>query len=174
MIIEFNSIKLDIKSGKMNSIVGPNNSNKSSIINKLKKELNPSEVIYFSNSHIDLNSINGNIKYILIDDFCLDNTKKETKDIVNLLKKISNNNITIVCATINLEAVCDFDYLYIIDGDKIVLEGIPNDVLVHDNILNKLGLPIPFMYDLPTKLSDYGIIDHLELDMDRMVDTIWK
>ena len=47
-------------------------------------------------------------------------------------------------------------------------------MLQKDNVLNKVGLNLPFMMDLSVKLRDYDLIKNVELDMDRMVGTLWK
>ena len=41
-------------------------------------------------------------------------------------------------------------------------------------VLNKSGIRLPFMVDLSVKLRDYDLIDDVELDMDRMIDTLWN
>ena len=48
------------------------------------------------------------------------------------------------------------------------------EVLEKDNILNKLGLRLPFMVDLSVKLKDYDLIKDIELNKNRMVDILWK
>ena len=47
-------------------------------------------------------------------------------------------------------------------------------MLLNDNIINKLGLELPFMFDLSIKLNDYELLDEIVLDMDRMIDKLWK
>ena len=64
--------------------------------------------------------------------------------------------------------------MFIINNGKVLLSGSPIEVLKYDNILNKNGLEIPFIIDLSVKMMDYNLIDEPVLDMDRMVDTIWK
>lgn len=112
---------------------------------------------------------------LFLDDVCSKMTKTETKEIINLLKYFKEEEkMTIIMSTDNLNDALDSDYLYIISEGKIVLEGEPLQVLEKDNILNRLGLNLPFMVDLSVKLRDYDLIDHIELDMDRMVNTLWK
>ena len=41
-------------------------------------------------------------------------------------------------------------------------------------MLNHLGLYNSFMVDLSLKLKFYELLDDVELDMDRMVNTLWK
>ena len=66
------------------------------------------------------------------------------------------------------------DELIVINKKGIVLKGKPIDVLNKDNILNKNGIELPFMYDLSIKLRDYNLVDEIILDQDRMIDKLWK
>lgn len=84
------------------------------------------------------------------------------------------NELTIVLTTVNLEDTVYTDYLYILNNGNIVMEGTPDLVLKEDTLLNRLGLSIPFMVDLSLKLNFYNLIDDIELDLDRMVNTLWK
>ena len=59
------------------------------------------------------------------------------------------------------------------DGD-IILEGEPLTVLKEDTLINRLGLSLPFMVDLSLKLEFYELLDKVEVDIDRMVNTLWK
>ena len=111
-------------------------------------------------------------KILIIDDLNYYLNKNDVIEIINMLKTIKN--ITIVYTTDNLEETVNSDYLYILSSGEIILEGAPLKVLEKDNILNKLGLDLPFMIDLSVKLKDYDLIDSIEQDMDRMVDILWK
>ena len=117
----------------------------------------------------------SNSKIILIDDlggyFSLD----EIKEIFKILKKyLEENNMNIIYATVNLEEILNADYIYIINDKKIAISGETLEVLQKDNILNKIGLNLPFMVDLSVKLKDYELIDDIELNTARMVDLLWK
>ena len=76
--------------------------------------------------------------------------------------------------TNNMDIALLSDYIYVISDSLILLEGSPLEVLQKDNVLNKLGINLPFMMDLSVKLRDYDLIKDIELDMDRMVDVLWK
>ena len=76
--------------------------------------------------------------------------------------------------TSNLEDTINCDYIYVIDNNVIAVEGKPIEVLEKDNILNKLGIDLPFMMDLSVKLKDYDLIDNIEVDYDRMIEALWK
>ena len=112
---------------------------------------------------------------LLIDDIYPYFTKEETINICQKLKEIKEKeNISILMVTSLLECNLISDYSYILDNGQIVLEGPPIDVLQKDNILNKAGLNLPFMMDLSVKLRDYDLIENIELDMEKMVNDLWK
>lgn len=114
-------------------------------------------------------------KILILDDICSTMTKEETKEIMEVLKYLNDEeNMTIVMSTDNLEETLYSDYLYIMKDGKVVLEGKPLDVLQKDNILNKVGLNLPFIVDLCVKLKDYNLIKDIELDMDKLVNILWK
>ena len=120
------------------------------------------------------------IEYILDDKkiFLIDNIDNycNKDDMMKIIKIINDlkESITFIMTITNLEYSLESDYLYIIDGSNIILEGIPFDVLLNDNIINKIGLELPFMFDLSIKLNDYELLNEIILDMDRMIDKLWK
>lgn len=120
-------------------------------------------------------AIDNKPEVLLLDNIFIYFNDKEKAEIFKFLRNYQKkNNLTVVLTTINLEDSLYTDYLYIIGNKKIVLEGKPLEVLEKDNILNKVGLNIPFMADLSVKLKDYDLIDSIILDKDRMVDILWK
>ena len=135
----------------------------------LIRELNVSKQIYLKF-----------IEYVLDDKkiFLIDNIDNycDKEDLMNIIKIINDlkDSITFVMTITNLEYSLESDYLYIFDGSNIILEGIPFDVLLNDTIINKLGLELPFMFDLSIKLNDYELLNEIILDMDRMIDKLWK
>ena len=99
-------------------------------------------------------------------------TKQFIKKVLKDYQK--KNHTTILLTTTNLEDTLDTDYLYILNQGKIVVEGKPLVVLKEDTLLNRLGFSLPFMVDLSYKLEFYELLKETELDMDRMVNTLWK
>ena len=57
---------------------------------------------------------------------------------------------------------------------KIVFQGSIKTIFDNDKIFNQNGLALPFMADLSLKLQYYGLIDQIILDMNEVVDKIWK
>ena len=114
-------------------------------------------------------------KILLLDDLSPFFNNKELESIILFLKDYQKeNNITIIYATINLYETLKTDRLIIINDGIIELDDKPITILQKDNIINKLGLNIPFMIDLSVKLRDYDLISEIEMDKDRMVDILWK
>ena len=113
---------------------------------------------------------------ILLLDNALSMMDKISKE--NMLRKLRQyqikENLTILLTTTNLEDTLDSDYLYIINNGGIAIEGRTLEVLKEDTIINRLGLEIPFMVDLSLKLEFYNLINNVETDLNRMVNTLWK
>ena len=114
-------------------------------------------------------------KIILIDEL---SSYMDYKDIINIIKFLKTyqreENITIIYTTVDLEEIIDFDYLYIINNGQLLIEGKPLEVLQNDNLLNRIGLKIPFMIDLSVKLKDYELVSDIEITPEGMVDRLWK
>lgn len=137
------------------------------ILTKSIKELTNKEIILIQIAK----AILSNPEILLLDDISTYFNNKEKKDIFTYLRK---QKITIVYTTISLEDALYSDYLYIISDKKVALEGNPLFILQKDNIINKIGLKLPFMVDLSVKLKDYELIDKQILDPKEMVDELWK
>ena len=112
---------------------------------------------------------------LFLDDICQELEEKEQDEFIKLLRTLQlETKIAIIMTTSDLNVSLESDYLLVINDGKILLEGEPLTVIEKDNTLNKIGLDLPFMVDLSVKLRDYNVVDKIELNMDRMVDTIWK
>lgn len=95
--------------------------------------------------------------------------------IYDILKKINHDkNMTIINITHEIDEVLYGNEIFVMDKGKIVLSGNTKDILQEEKIFNKLGLSLPFMAELSIKLKYYGLIDEMILDMDEMVDKLWK
>ena len=142
-----------------------------SLLSKSFYTLTPREIVL---SQIFL-SIIQKPKILLLDQ--LDNyiSEDEFFNLIFLIKeKLFPKDISIIHTTTNLDYSIYSDYIYLIFQGKVVMEGVSKEILIRDNILNKIGLKVPFMYDLSVKLMDYNLLGDIELDKDRMVDQLWK
>lgn len=113
-------------------------------------------------------------KLLLLDDpFTLLN-QNERKTLWRIFKELKKEGTSIVYTTSNLEETLDSDYLFLLNEGKVVIEGKPLAVMNEEKIIHRLGLEIPFMVDLSSKLIFYELLDKVILDMDRMVNKLWK
>lgn len=95
--------------------------------------------------------------------------------ILKLLKKLNREKkITIINVTHDIEETVYGDDIIVLDNGKIELSGDKLEVYKQEKKLKKLGLDLPFMVDLSNKLSYYGLVDKTILDMNEMVNHLWK
>ncbi len=141
------------------------------MIHKERKELNSKEFILYQLA----TTLVQNHPLILIDTISSYFSDKEMRSILSFLKEYQEKKkMTIFYVARNLKEALLADTLYIMSDKKIFLKGLPLEVLEKDNILNKIGLNLPFMADLSIKLKDYDLINNIELDKNRMVNILWK
>ena len=61
--------------------------------------------------------------------------------------KIHGNGTTLLMTTHDLDLVARWaDWIFVMDGGKLVLEGIPEDVFMQGDLLEKLDLGLPLIY----------------------------
>ena len=114
-------------------------------------------------------------KILLLDNaFSQMNQKTKNRMKTSLKKYQQENKLTIILTTTNLEDIIDTDYSYILDKGNIVMEEKPLILLKEERLLNKLGFKLPFIVDLSLKLQFYELLEDIEIDMNRMVDILWK
>ncbi len=111
-------------------------------------------------------------KVLLLDDLFLNLNEKDSIDILKILKSI--DDLTIISTINTLEFADQSDYMYILSKGKLILGGKTIEVLKEDSLLNKIGLELPFMVDLSIKLKYYDLLSDIELNMERMVNILWK
>ena len=113
---------------------------------------------------------------ILLLDNCFTMMNKTTKNkILKVLQNyIKEDKLTIILTSTNLEDTLMSNYTYVLNKGNIIMEGSPISVLREESILNRAGLELPFMIDLSLKLEFYELLETEIIDMDRMIDTLWK
>ena len=99
-----------------------------------------------------------------------DNLKNK---IIKTLKKLTNENMTIINFTCKLDEVYVSDKIILLDNFKIIGEYLPGDIYNNDKLFYEHHLEIPFITDLSIKLKMYNIIDKEYMNMKEMVDDIW-
>lgn len=99
----------------------------------------------------------------------------ERYEILNLLKKYNKKKrVTILSFTHNLDEAIHSDRLVILNHGKVVVDGPFPAVFDEERVMRKIGLEVPFSIEFSQKLRVYGLIDGLELDLERLVSKIWK
>lgn len=99
--------------------------------------------------------------------------EKEKLKIESILKKISKDT-TIILFLNNLEESLICRKIYILSKGKIVLNGLKKSILKKENEIKSSGLKLPIMADLSIKLGYYNLLDDIILDIDKMVNQLWK
>lgn len=95
----------------------------------------------------------------------------EKMEIFKLLKK---QNISYINVTSNVEDALYSDYIFVYDGNKLVLEGSRNEVLKEEKTLKRLGYGLPFVVDLSIQLNYYDIFNKVYYDLDELVGALWN
>ncbi len=95
----------------------------------------------------------------------------EKAEIFKLLKK---QNISYINVTSNVEDAIYSDYIFVYDGNKLVLEGNRNEVLKEEKTLKRLGYGLPFVVDLSIQLNYYDIFNKVYYDLDELVRALWN
>ena len=141
--------------------------------NKLKK-LQKTKV--YSDFNLDITDI-SNIAYaislkpvVLILDRVLDkiNNKKQ------ILDYIKQKKITLINITNDIEQSLDSDKIIILNNGKIISNSKPSTILKNEKLLKENNIELPFMVDLSNKLKFYGLLENNILDINEMVETLWK
>lgn len=103
----------------------------------------------------------------------LDNLVKDK--ILKTLKKLSKEKqITIINFTNDSEDLMYGDEIAIIHNHKILIHDKKEIVLKNEEVFTKLNIKLPFMIELSNKLKLYNLLDNTVIDMDRMINKIWK
>ena len=112
---------------------------------------------------------------LLLDDAfsMMDGITKEK--ILKMLKKINREQkTTMIQITHDMDDTLYGKEIAVIDEQKIVLYQKINRAFQEEKIWKQAGLELPFMASLSSKLQFYDLVDTTILDMDKMVDALWK
>lgn len=113
-------------------------------------------------------------KFLLLDDVFNNIKNDEYIYLSKLLAKVSKLlNISIFMTTSNLEAGLYFDYAYLYNNYKIILEGTLNNIIENDNILIKNGIKVPSIILTSINLKNYGVIDDIYYEERTLVSKLW-
>ena len=97
------------------------------------------------------------------------------KQILNILKRLNNEKkMTIINVTHDIEETVYGSDIIVLSEGKIILNDSKLNVYKEERLLKRLGLDLPFMVDLSNKLGYYGLVSDTMLNMNEMVNHLWK
>lgn len=111
-------------------------------------------------------------KLIIIDDSLDELDEKSREKILKFLKKLKKS--TVLFVTNREKDILLSDNLIIMKNGKISASGKTSELLENEKNFLKNNLEPPFLVDLSEKLKSYDVIDDLILNVDDMVNAIWK
>lgn len=80
------------------------------------------------------------------------------KEVLNVLHELNRKeNVTIILITHYMEEVIDADYVYVMDGGKLVMDGTPRQIFTQVEMLKSMRLDVPQVTKLAYELKKAGL-----------------
>lgn len=80
------------------------------------------------------------------------------KEVLNVLHELNRKeNVTIILITHYMEEVIDADYVYVMDGGKLVMDGTPRQIFTQVEMLKSMRLDVPQVTELAYELKKTGL-----------------
>lgn len=80
------------------------------------------------------------------------------KEVLNVLHELNRKeNVTIILITHYMEEVIDADYVYVMDGGKLVMDGTPSQIFTQVEMLKSMRLDVPQVTELAYELKKAGL-----------------
>ena len=80
------------------------------------------------------------------------------KEVLNVLHELNRKeNVTIILITHYMEEVIDADYVYVMDGGKLVMDGTPRQIFTQVEMLKSMSLDVPQVTELAYELKKAGL-----------------
>lgn len=114
------------------------------------------------------------IKILVLDNILCELDKVDRKRIIEYLISFVKKGGIVLNFTADVEETLFGNYIILTDEDKIIASGRTLGVLNEEKLMNRLGLSLPFKFDLNKQLMYYDLVSEYILDEERLVDAIWK
>ena len=112
---------------------------------------------------------------ILILDEAMDMIDNNKRDFVlSVLTNLNNIGMTIINITHNSEELLYGTDIIVMNGGTVKDQGPTKELLRKEKLFKNNGLELPFVVDLSYKLKYYGLVDDIVLNMNELVNLIWK
>lgn len=80
------------------------------------------------------------------------------KEVLNVLHELNRKeNVTIILITHYMEEVINADYVYVMDGGKLVMDGTPRQIFTQVEMLKSMRLDVPQVTELAYELKKAGL-----------------
>ena len=80
------------------------------------------------------------------------------KEVLNVLHELNRKeNVTIILITHYMEEVIDADYVYVMDGGKLVMDGTPRQIFTQVEMLKSMRLDVQQVTELAYELKKAGL-----------------
>ena len=80
------------------------------------------------------------------------------KEVLNVHHELNRKeNVTIILITHYMEEVIDADYVYVMDGGKLVMDGTPRQIFTQVEMLKSMRLDVPQVTELAYELKKAGL-----------------
>ena len=114
-------------------------------------------------------------RILILDEALLMIDINERTKILKLLKEYNTKKgVTIISFTHDLDEAVYSDRLIILNKGVIVVDGPFKEAFSEERVMRKIGLEVPFSVELSQKLRVYNLVDDVEIDLERLVDSLWK
>lgn len=96
------------------------------------------------------------------------------KEVMETIKELNKNHgITVVLITHYMDEAAQADRIVVVDGGRIMMDGIPRDIFPQVEHMKKIGLDVPQVTELAHELKKAGLkIDEKILNVDEMVNEL--
>jgi ABC-type cobalt transport system, ATPase component len=100
---------------------------------------------------------------------------KGKKEINQLVSKINaEKQMTVISITHDIEEAVLSDCVILLDHGKIDSIGTPEEIFRDSKKIKKLGLDVPFAFQLSNALTDKAVIMETEINQEMLVKKLWQ
>lgn len=111
---------------------------------------------------------------ILLLDNALCRMNQQLKEkVLEHLNKLKKKKVTIVNFTSDISEINNSDYVIMVDK-KLIFNKSKKEALSDNKIFEDNNLKLPFLNDITSKLSYYGLIKNNINNIDELVNALWK
>lgn len=119
-------------------------------------------------------SLVTNPKILILDEALDMLDDKQKQKVLKILNKEYKTGLTIINITQNVDDMLLGSKVLIIDKGQIKAYDDTINIFNNLDVLKELKIDLPFIVDLSIKLKYYGLVNKIYLDMQELIDAIWK